>query len=92
MNKILVQDLIKKGWNFKTHDFNSIYDILSFGDYNLSADTGSWLMIYCGSRHIRDIYNPGDYEASWMANLVIYIVDMDSRLMRSEKIDNIWIK
>jgi hypothetical protein len=89
MNPKMVQELVKNGWIFTPHSFNSVYDILKFGEYNLSADTSSWLMLYCGSRHIRDIFNPGDYEAGWMANLIIYIVDMDSRLVRSEKIDKI---
>lgn len=45
MNPKMVQELVKNGWIFTPHSFNSVYDILKFGEYNLSADTSSWLML-----------------------------------------------
>ncbi len=89
MNQILIDGLVKKGWSFNAHNFNSIYDYLAYGEYNLSSDTGSWLMLHCGSRRVYDIYNPGDYEATWMVGLVQYLVNTDIKLNRIDKIDTI---
>jgi hypothetical protein len=89
MNKILVKELVNKGWIFKPHNFNSVYDLLIFGDYNLMADTSSWLMLDGKDGRVFDIHNPDDYEAPWTANLVMKLVDMDIRLRRNDKIENI---
>lgn len=89
MNQILIDSLIKEEWSFHEHTFNSIYNYLTYGEYKLSSDTGSWLMLYCGSRKVYDIYNPGDYEAAWMAGLVCHLVDTDIRLNRIDKINTI---
>lgn len=79
-SKILIKNLLEKGWKIEEHTDNSVYDILSFGEYTLVQDNSSWMMLYRGDEFISDLISPDSYTAGWIANLVMKLIDYNERL------------